>query len=304
MKIKVIVNPKSKVRNRNYLEAILKEKFSHSLIDVECTAYSQHASDISRQAVKQNFDTIVVVGGDGTVNEVICSVVRTDVAIGIIPTGTANDLATLCHMPSESGKACDLILERHLHRFDVICVNGRYYATGGGIGFPCEIARIANKIRQQKMIGKLITKILGSNVYILAVLCMLTKKSIRHNFLKIRGDGYSFTTDAFTLMVDNQPFLGKHFRLSPGASNDDGIFDICLIENPKNPVQIIPIIINILGGKHINSPSVKIWRAKELVVNTEIPLSFFGDGEILVTESEFKINILPKALNVIVPKSF
>ncbi len=304
MKIKVVVNPKSKIRNRNYLEAMLKEKFSHSLIDVECTAYPQHASDISRQAVKQNVDTIVVVGGDGTVNEVLSGIVGTDVALGIIPTGTANDLATLYHMPSDICKACNVILERHLHRFDVICVNGWYYATGGGIGMPCEIAKIANKIKRHKTVGKLFTKILGSKVYILAVLCSLLKKSNRHNFLKIRGNGCSFTTDAFSLMVDNQPFLGKHFWLSPGALNDDGIFDICLIENPKNHMQIFSIMIKILGGKHINLPSVKIWRAKELVVNTKNPLSFYGDGEILVKESEFKINILPKALNVIVPKSF
>ncbi|MBW8003544.1 MAG: hypothetical protein FVQ80_16275 [Planctomycetes bacterium] len=71
MKIKVILNPKSSNGNYKSLEAILKAKFAHSLVDIEQTAHPRHATDIARNAVKSEVDTIVAAGGDGTVNEVL-----------------------------------------------------------------------------------------------------------------------------------------------------------------------------------------------------------------------------------------
>ena len=282
---------------------MLKAKFAHSPVDIEETAYPQHATDIARQAVEENVDTIVAVGGDGTVNEVLNGIVGTDVVLGIIPTGTANDLASLYHIQTNVAKACDIILERRLHRADVIGVNGWYYLTTGGVGLPCEVASIANTIKRSGMIGKRLTQILGSKLYILAVLCALVKKNTRRNLLTLPWNGCSIRVDALSFMMNNQSFLGKKFLMSPGAVNDDGMFDICLIENSKSRVQILSLLIQVRTGRHIYSPSVKTWRAGELVVDAENPLTFFGDGEIFQKVSVFKIKIFPRALNVIVPKA-
>lgn len=87
--------------------------------------------------------------------------------------------------------------------------------------------------------------------------------------------------------------------MSPGAVNNDGILDICLIENSNTLTKTLSVILKVLVGKHIYSPRVKTWRAKEVVVNAEKPMAFLCDGEICQKASEFKIEILPSALNVI-----
>ncbi len=303
MKIKVIINPKSKIGDIKYFIRILKEKFTHSLIGVEQTAYPGHATQIARLTLKENIDTLVLVGGDGTVNEVINGIVGTNVSIGIIPTGTANDLASLYHIPCDVVKACDTILEQCLHHIDVICVNERYYVTAGGIGLPCETACTANKIKHRGSIGKLVGQFLGSKIYVIALLLVLAKKNNQRCLVNIRWDNFSRMVDLLTLMVNNQPFLGKNFLILPGAINNDGLLDICLIKNSKSRIRNLSIIMKVLRGSHIYSPFVERWCTRELNIQTESSLPFFGDGEVFKQASKFRIKILPKALNVIVPKT-
>ncbi|MGB2697448.1 MAG: diacylglycerol kinase family protein [Candidatus Zixiibacteriota bacterium] len=301
MRIKVIINPKSKNGNPKYLKAILKEKLRLCYLDIEETIYPQHATEITMKAAKKNFDTIVAVGGDGTINEVLNGIVGTDISLGIIPMGTANDLATFCGIPKDPVKACKVILNGHLHCADVIGVNDRYYVTAGGLGFPSEVIRIANRMKCKNIIVKLLGQFMGSKIYILAVLYALLKKSREKNFLKIRWNDSSIYADSLSLMLNNQPFLGKHFLMSPGAVNNDGRFDVCLIGNDRSRFQILSILLKVLTGKHVRSSSVSTWHADKLVVTSEKPLAFFGDGEIIQQGTQFKIQIIPEALKIIVP---
>ncbi|HEB29626.1 hypothetical protein LCGC14_3070530 [marine sediment metagenome] len=93
-------------------------------------------------------------GGDWSVNEVLNGIMGSDVAIGIIPTGTANDLASYYRLPCNIEKACDIILKRRIHRADLILVNNRYFITAGGLGFSSEVANIVNTIKNQPFLGK------------------------------------------------------------------------------------------------------------------------------------------------------
>ncbi len=301
MKIKVIINPKSKNCSPRYLESMLKEKLRQYYVDIEDTAYPQHATEIARKAVEENVDTIVAVGGDGTINEVLNGIVGTDIALGIIPTGTANDLATFCGIPEDPDKACEVILNWNLQSTDVIEVNNRYYVTSGGLGFPSEVIRIANRIKYKNIIGKLLGQLLGSKIYILAVLYAILMKKRKENFLKVRWNGSSIYADSLSLMLNNQPFLGKHLLMSPEALNSDGRFDVCLIGNSKSRLQILSTLLKVTFGKHVHSSSVSTWQANKLVVSSEKPLAFFGDGEIIQQGTRFNIRIIPEALKLIVP---
>jgi diacylglycerol kinase (ATP) len=300
MKIKVILNPKSKNGSNPYLESILRAKFARSLLNIEHTAYSQHATEIARRAVEENADTIVAVGGDGTINEVLNALVGTKTVLGIIPTGTANDLASYYHLPTDIGRACDVILDGQKQRVDLIRVNGWHYVTAGGIGLPPEVARIANVMKSDGTAGRLLGSVLGSKLYVLAALCALLRRKSR-NLLTVRWYDGLIKADALSLMVDNQPFLGRNFQMSPGAVNSDGVADICLIENPATLMRTLSVILKVLAGRHIYSPSVKSWRARQLVIDADKPSAFLGDGEIVQKGTRFSIQIIPKALTLLVP---
>jgi len=302
MRIRVIVNPKSRKYSRKRLEAVLRRKFADTSFDIVPTAYPGHATDISRQAVRQGVDTVVVVGGDGTINEVFNGIMGSDVALGIIPAGTANDLALYYNLPHSIDKACDIILKRHLRLADVICVNGWYYLTAGGIGAPCDAAAVAEAIRRQVPFGQMVSYLLGSRIYILTLLHTFLNRLNRSGKVTIRVNGKSIICDPFSLLVMNQPTLGRCFRVSPQAINSDGLLDGCLIEQSRSRTYLLKIIANTLRGRHLGMQGVRHFQSRSLSISTVHSAAFFGDGEIRQYGTSFNVRVIPSALKVIVPK--
>jgi diacylglycerol kinase family enzyme len=149
--------------------------------------------------------------------------------------------------------------------------------------------------------GKLLSQLLGSEIYILAVLYALMKKKRGKNFLKVSWNGSFVCADSLSLMLNNQPFLGRHLQMSPGAINSDGRFDVCLIGNSKSRFQILSILLKVIFGKHVHSSSVSTWQTNKLAVSSEKPQAFFGDGEIIGQGTQFNIRVIPEALKIIVP---
>lgn len=301
MKTIVILNPKSKNGKMKNLESDMRAKLSNLQLEIFKTSYPGHGAKIAKKAVEEKIDMIIAVGGDGTVNEIINVIAGTDIALGIIPLGTANDLASLYNFPTDIESACDVILKRHVTQIDLISVNSKYYVTAGGIGLPCEVANIANTIKCYGRIGQLLARILGSKLYILAVIAALATKIKRDNLLDIRYDNHSLSVNALSMMVDNQSFLGRNIIMSPGAINDDGAFDICLIENPLSRLKVLQVLVRTLRGTHVSLPFVRTIRATDITVKTKQPLSFFGDGEIIQKNTSFNIRLIPKALKLMVP---
>jgi diacylglycerol kinase family enzyme len=110
-------------------------------------------------------------------------------------------------------------------------------------------------------------------------------------------------TNALALMMNNQPFLGRNFFMSPGAVNHDGMLDICLIENSTSLAETLAVIVKVLTGRHIFAKGVKIWQTREVRLQTERLMDFMGDGEIGQQAKEFKVEVLPQAVNVITARS-
>ena len=303
MKIQMIMNSSPGSNYSECFEKALVERLAHALVGIERTSHPEEATEIARRTASGSADTIVVVGGDGTVNAVLNGILGTKLALGVIPAGSANDLASLYHIPSEVGKACDVIMGRSIHHADLICVNGWYYITAGGLGLGCEIARVANTLRRYRM-GRPAGRLLRSKLYLLMALYVLLKNGAHSEKLEVRLNGHSLSADTFSLLVNNQSFLGKHFLVSPGAINDDGLFDVCLIRSGRSLTRMLPALIKVLAGRHLDSPYVMTWRATELIVRAGKPLCFFGDGEIHQESSEFRIRIAPQALDIIVPEFY
>jgi YegS/Rv2252/BmrU family lipid kinase len=301
MKIVVICNPKSRAGEPDNLELILRQKLAGEELEFKTTAYPGQATAIARRAVQGQADVIVVVGGDGTIHEVLNGVVGARVSLAVIPAGTANDLARYYHLPRHVDKAADMIRERLTCRADVIQVNNRYYLTAGGVGFPSLVASIADSIKNRTGLGRFLGRLLSSKLYIVAALRAVFSRSKEKNIVRVGSNGKARTEDIFSLTINNQPFLGKNFLVAPGAVNDDGQMDVCLIQNSKNALDRLMIVLKVLAGRHANSPSVRLWRTDHLRLEAEKPLPFLGDGEIIPGFAKFDIRVVPGAVDLIVP---
>ena len=301
MKIKVIINTNSKKGCEKQLSNIIQNEFALHDISIEFTKFPKHATEISRIASDSNVDLIIAVGGDGTVNEIVNGITGSKTALGIIPTGTANDLATLYRIPTDIKAACKLIKQRHTKEIDIINVNGWNYITGGGIGLPTEVARISEVIKSNKIYGNLLKHTLGSKVYMLAMIIALIKLNKFLNYVEIYNNEKVIRIKTLFMMINNQSFVGKNYHLCPKALNDDGVIDICLLKYSPNIWKILCVLFKTLSGTHIKSPLVQSWTVKNVTVKTEIELPYLGDGEIGRCSSTFNISVKPRAIKLITP---
>lgn len=301
MKVQVIINPRARRGRINRIESVVKKKFAGHRTEIKRTEYPGHATEIAHRACDEGVDIIVAVGGDGTVNEIINGIVNSDVALGIIPAGTANDLAFCHRIPEDIEKACDIINERHLRSIDAICVNDWYFTTVGGIGLPCDTVSITESIKSRPVLGRLLTGTFGSRLYLFGLVCAFIKNIRGSNPICISNGAFTFKANALSLIVGNQAFLGANFHVLPGAVNNDGRFDVFLINKCGNLLRLSGSVFGTLNASHITKKNVEIFQSREITIDSSRELAFFGDGQISQAGTRFNISIIPGAVKLLVP---
>jgi diacylglycerol kinase (ATP) len=245
----------------------------------------------------------VAVGGDGIVNEVLNGITGTSTALGIIPAGTANDLARHLGISNNLAASCDLIRNSSPSIIDTIEVNGRLFLTAGGVGLAGDVAQIANRLKKREVENYGLRNIFGSKLYILAALIALASRKFESQPVYLRINGRWIVADPLWIMVSNQPRVGRFFHVSPGAKNNDGYFNVCMAENTRNKFKALSTVSRVLAGKHEQRPDVSVFKSKEMIIQASEPVSFFGDGELLCESTELRIRIRPSSVRILIPWS-
>ena len=301
MRVKVIINSKAGKGRSSRLRELICRTLGSNCESIESTTYPGHATMIAREACQNGFDTIVVVGGDGTINEVVNGAIGADVAIGIVPTGTANDLARYNHVPSDPESACNLILQRHCRYLDVICVNGWNYLTVAGLGLPCGAVEEVESLKNQGATSRAFARLLGSKLYLLA-LALAYKRSTRQGVgLRITFGQMTWFGAAFSVIVANQPFLGHSFCVSPSASNNDGRLDLFTITDTHNRQQLLQTVLSTVTGGPEYPDNVVRLQTCHLTIEASEALPIFADGELHGSSKCFDFQVIPHAIKLIVP---
>ena len=244
--------------------------------------------------------SLVAVGGDGTVHHLLTSAARYDVPIGILPHGTANDLACTIGLRKSITECCRVILAGHTRAIDLVAVNGRVFATCGGLGLPARVAIRHNRGCLFNECPLLYTRSLRRTAYLLAALRELG----RSHSVEVRIDNGRplYSGRAMAVLFSNQARFGSFFSLSPGAVDDDGIFDLCAIPYPHSHLREAGIVLQAALGRGAILDGVVRGRLRHARVLTDRIVPFFGDGEILTCDRVFSIEILPRAVRLIVPE--
>ncbi len=277
----------------------------HELIfDLVRTERPWHAAELAQQAVKDGFDVVVAVGGDGTSNEVINGLMAAkesglgQSAMGLICVGRGNDFAFGVGAPHGLEEACLTLAQDHRQTIDVGRVtggfypNGRYFGNGVGIGFDAVVGFEALKMK----------RLSGFVSYIIAAL-----KTIFLYFkapkVRIEYDNQQLELQALMVSTMNGRRMGGGFMMAPNALINDSLFDVC-VASQVSKARIFALIPLFMKGTQASHPSIQSFQTRYLkVIALEGSLPAHADGETLCVEGkELTMEILPRQIDVLIPQ--
>ena len=241
---------------------------------------------------------LLVAGGDGTVNDVVNGLGNAGfpegVTLGILPSGTGNDLAATLCIPEDADLAEDVIRQDRVRTLDVARVRSegigeRFFINVATGGLGAEISR-ANEGELKERWGKL--------SYLRASLEVARDFDVRE--LTLYLDGEKREVRAVNVVVGNCRYAGGGWLAAPKANPEDGLLDVVIIETLglTDVLQLAPA--SLARADYLGKEGVFFARAKEIRVETQLPgLEFTADGEVIGDEpAEF--SVIPRALKVIV----
>jgi diacylglycerol kinase (ATP) len=263
-----------------------------AVFDLELTTGPRQAAEIARRSLDA-FDVIVAVGGDGTVNDILPGMVGSNRPLGIVPTGSGNDLIKPLGIPNDIGKAVDIVLAGRTKVIDVGKINGRYFANGVGIGFDAAVNRATYDIDHRKR---------GLWLYICALVRMLGRFDPVAATVSLNGR--AARKDLFLLTIGNGTTVGGGFKLTPHARMDDGLLDVTTVRPLGVPTLLWHLPKVFRGTIERAKRYATLERTARLTVASDAPLPVHVDGEIFEMDSRpLEIEIVPGALTVIVGPS-
>lgn len=258
---------------------------------------SRGPGDIERRVgelVGEGHRRLLVVGGDGSVNEAVNGIMASDpsVGLGVIPSGTGNDFAKACATPPHWEHATALLADRlnsdtPPRPVDVGRCNNRYFANGAGIGFDARVSAIAKRISLP----------IGDLVYLLGVFRALAQ-GVATPRLTLRYAGETYEGPVTLISAANGPWVGGVFNIAPDAENDDGLLDL-VYAMPVGRIRLLTLLPRILQGTHRQAPEVRERRVRSLEIVADQPLPCHLDGEVQPEARRFRIELLPGALRLL-----
>ena len=287
--IRIIVNPIAGVRPKSEIPTLVKHVFMSDKFEVDyCeTRYAGHATELASEAAKQGFDTVLAIGGDGTVNETARGLVGTKTAFGIVPMGSGNGLARHLQLPLESEHAMQVVVENHRQAIDYGKANEHIFFCTAGVGFDADISQKFAQAGQR-----------GAFTYVREVIDHLRKYDAKT--YSIYTDDEKIRERAFLICVGNASQWGNDAKITPEATMDDGLMDITLIK-PFPPAGIPQLVIQLFNGTIHKNPNVLYFRSSHvrIVLPKETPVHV--DGEPFEMKGVVDIQTIPAGLHVLTP---
>jgi diacylglycerol kinase (ATP) len=254
-----------------------------------------------KKDVKRKVDLVIAVGGDGTVNRVIQEIAGSNIKLFIIPTGTANDLASELGVKASFKNILQNIKDAEAKKIDLIKVNDRLMSTNGGVGIAADVAREVNLFREKVPFFKEFMKLSKGKIYATVLAKKLISLKIKRYSLYLESTELPFTNQTIIsplILISNQSTLGSCFNIAPETVNNDGKFNVTILKHKSN-YEFIKAIVNIFFEKDVSQDSDIIsFETDNLIINNldNTPLDFFGDGESFEANNIYTITTENKAL--------
>lgn len=301
-----IVNPNSRSgRGLEIWKQLHQELHTRNIPHIShLTAKIGHATEIA-QALTSTGEkiTLVVLGGDGTVNEVLNGIRNHPlVTLGYIPTGSSNDLARSLGISKAPLKAFEHVLQPKLFSYmDAGTVTlgnktSRSFAVSCGIGFDAAVCKTALTSKTKGFFNSLK---LGKLTYAaIALQQILFYKPVKGSLL-LDGIRKIPLTQVCFISSHIHKYEGGGLMLCPNADSEDGLLDLCVINGlPK--LKILFMLPTAFKGNHIHIKGVSIYRCKKADISMETPLPIHTDGEVVSEETKISVTCEKTKLRIII----
>lgn len=303
-KVMFVVNPISgHGRTRNRWEEIAAALQGQGLeYGVRHTEAPLHASLITRQAILNDYNCIVAVGGDGTLNEVLNGFYREgrllspDTLLSALPTGTGSDVARVFDFPKrledlrrfweESYKTCDLV-EATFSGWNGEEKN-RFLLNIADVGLGSETCLRVN--RNSKYMGGFASFLSGAISSIIR---------FKNHSLSVEIDGREVYAGPSALVaVANGRFFGGGMMIAPDARIDDGMLDVVILKEFSKP-ELLYNIPKVYKGRHVNHPKVLIERGQNVIIRSRDELALEMEGEVPGRGRQASFTLQTAALKIV-----
>jgi YegS/Rv2252/BmrU family lipid kinase len=266
----IILNPvsgkKKALKNVRVVEQILRERGIKYSLHHSCDVHD--AENIARRLTESGETELIVLGGDGTLNEVLNGLSDPSVcSIGLIPSGTGNDFAEKQGIPLDPEKALLRILDGEAKPVDYLDIGGTRCMNVGGLGIDVDVLE---RCQRGKMKGKL--------KYLVSLIkSLFTFKGYR---VKIVGDDKEETHDVLICAACNGSFFGGGIKICPPADTSDGKMDIIVVDCIGGKWKIVKAFIQLMKGKIVEYPLTTYFRSDEVEFIPENDCPIQLDGEL------------------------
>ncbi|MDB6168660.1 MAG: diacylglycerol kinase [Verrucomicrobia bacterium] len=291
MKTCFVFNPCSgKNRRRPWLVPAIRSFIAAHQLDAELvsTEAPGHATLLARAAISRGCERIVAVGGDGTMNEVAQAVTGTAAALALVPCGSGNGLALHLGIPT-SPRAALMLLAGPGHRdvtIDTGVANGHPFFNVMGLGFDAEISRSFNRLVRRGLLAYAVT---GSR----ALMKHRMERCVVHG---IRRKCFEMSLIA----VANSDQYGNRAYIAPGATVDDGVFDLIVVHS-VGLLSALPLAVRLFLGTIDRSRRVTRMRGDRFLIERAGPGLIHTDGETHETSASIEVVVRPRSLRITVP---
>ena len=290
-KMRFIVNPVSGGRRGDIVE-VIQRVLGGTGIDFEIvsTTHRGHAAILAREAAEDGVELVVAVGGDGTVNEVGRGLIGTNAVLGLLPIGSGNAFARALGVPINPGRACRALLDAEVRCIDAGRICDRYFFSTAGIALDAEVCWRYDRRPVSRR---------GFLPYV-----WLTA----HSFLSYTPEDVTFTLDddrtirtrPVVATIANTAEYGDRAVIAPSARPDDGLLDLCVIED----VSLFRGFLHaprLFTGTIDRMPGVRMYRSRTFGIVRPGPGRLQVDGESLEGEAALHVEVVPEAVRIAVP---
>lgn len=270
---------------------ILEQIQSESLYSkVTCrtfmTQYKGHAEILTKSAIKmygEKITAFIVIGGDGTIHEVVNGVGGQHYPISVIPSGTGNDFARGYRIKGAPTEIFKKIVTSKVEKFywpgtfkvDKNRSQPRLFANSIGFGFDAEIVRVANQSTHKKILSKWR---IGTFSYVISLLQVLRHYKPKNLLVTIDGEEREIK-NVWMLTIANHSYYGGGMKIIPDAKVEPKRIPILIVQDVSR-WKVLGLFFTVFLGKHVLLKEVSVCHGTEVVVVSETPISFQADGEV------------------------